>query len=610
MDVLQGGIVVETDTTDASGTYSSADTYVGQVEIMARLKGPHVEVHNNETPDPDATHNSGPLTLDTTHDWNWSVDDPSPQDVETNVFYHVNFIHDWFLQGDPFDVSPWPYPMQVHVRIGEGCNAWAANDGLTFYSGSPGGCLDYALGADIIYHEYVHRVFDKLYVIANVSYGSGFTGAMNEGLADYFACSITNDSWNGEVIYEGRDIETGEIWNQLPEGNNRRFPRDWVGEVHADGLIFNGAIWDARKVLGADYTDDIAMRALKETPETFSGYLGAMLTTDDDDADLANGTPNIATLCQAFYDNHGIFHAACAGYTANLVAEITSPSLSEFYLIDGTVDAILVLGSAYGSNTSSLASFKVEYASDADPDNWLDVGIALTGGGSVEVVDDLLANWNLTGVVDGKYTIRLTVKDGSGAESTSTTSVVIQRSLHEGWPQLTGYWVLASPVFGDLDPQYPGLEVVVAAGGSVHAFHHDGTMVGGLWPYETTKNVSASPAIGDVDGDGSLEVVISAWLVDQATDLYILNSDGALYSPAWPLSIAAMTPDFIARPSSPALGDINDDGRSRDCDRLCQRQRVCNPPRWQPARELATTYFRWYRIIAGNWRYRPFLPGT
>lgn len=93
----------------------------------------------------------------------------------------------------------------------------------------------------------------------------------------------------------------------------------------------------------------------------------------------------------------------------------------------------------------------------------------------------------------------------------------------------------ANPSAGDLDPTVPGLEIVAGSNdGHVYAWHADGTPVAG-WPvllrdpakvagvHPVSHKVSfvpgsgvlfgrkvlATPSIGDIDGDGDLEVVVN-----------------------------------------------------------------------------------------------------
>ena len=69
--------------------------------------------------------------------------------------------------------------------------------------------------------------------------------------------------------------------------------------------------------------------------------------------------------------------------------------------------------------------------------------------------------------------------------------------------------VYSSPALGDLDGD-GHLEVVVGSDdGKVYAWHHDGTPVAG-WPQTTGDVVDSSPALGDLDGDGHLEVVVGS----------------------------------------------------------------------------------------------------
>ncbi|MCD6484362.1 MAG: PQQ-binding-like beta-propeller repeat protein, partial [Candidatus Odinarchaeota archaeon] len=115
------------------------------------------------------------------------------------------------------------------------------------------------------------------------------------------------------------------------------------------------------------------------------------------------------------------------------------------------------------------------------------------------------------------------------------------------WSYSTGYYVCSSPALGDVDRDGK-LEVIVSSyDHKVYALNgEDGSL---LWSYSTGSDVGSSPALGDVDGDGKLEVIVGS----DDNKVYALNGeDGSLL---WSYS----TGYYVW--SSPALGDIDGDGK-------------------------------------------------
>ena len=129
-----------------------------------------------------------------------------------------------------------------------------------------------------------------------------------------------------------------------------------------------------------------------------------------------------------------------------------------------------------------------------------------------------------------------------------------------GWPRPVLANVRSTPALADLDPAFPGLEVVVGVqDGSVWAWHHDGSLVSG-WPVLAGNFVErCSPAVGDVDGDGDLEVFVGSYYNSIPTvstgGMYAFNADGSPL-PGWPQLTASRT-SIVA---SPALADLDQDG--------------------------------------------------
>ncbi|MCA9583936.1 MAG: M36 family metallopeptidase [Myxococcales bacterium] len=109
---------------------------------------------------------------------------------------------------------------------------------------------DYAYDGDVVYHEFGHAIVDRTLGLGAWhldKFGAiDAPGAMNEGLADYFAAAITGDSAVGE--YASKDISQnlGAIRDL---DNQDKCPSALVGEVHFDSTLFSGAMWAARKSL-------------------------------------------------------------------------------------------------------------------------------------------------------------------------------------------------------------------------------------------------------------------------------------------------------------------------------------------------------------------------
>ena len=132
--------------------------------------------------------------------------------------------------------------------------------------------------------------------------------------------------------------------------------------------------------------------------------------------------------------------------------------------------------------------------------------------------------------------------------------------------------IINSPAVGDVDGD-GDIEVVVATyDGTLMVFNHDGTPLKGFPVRTDPKNmgptdpdhvlddgICGSPALADLDGDGKLEIVAAA--MDQ--HLYVWNHDGSQRK-GFPVLVSdpALKGKLRARiVASPAIGDIDGDGK-------------------------------------------------
>jgi hypothetical protein len=148
----------------------------------------------------------------------------------------------------------------------------------------------------------------------------------------------------------------------------------------------------------------------------------------------------------------------------------------------------------------------------------------------------------------------------------SIWSVAQSGSAKAGYPYYSDDTVFSTPALADLDGDgrtdyvmgtdaSPG-GPVDHRGGVLRAMRGDGTL---LWEFRTNEIIRSSPAVGDVDGDGTPEVVFGTgdyWgargSASDHTALFVLERNGALQRR---IDTGGNTA------ASPALADVDGDGR-------------------------------------------------
>ena len=215
---------------------------------------------------------------------------------ELDQYVFQNQIYAWAVEWAPQISNNWTRST-VYVNEDDVCNAYF--DGELHFYRAGGGCNNTGRIADVSYHEWGHG-FHYYNLLAGE-----YDGTMSEGIADCVAFFQTEDNRispnfgsNGAYI---RDVAPDYV-----------YPDDVVNEVHQDGLIFAGSVWDWWTDLRAEIGDEqayntvvpvfvSALRAGPILPTVFDEFIFA----DDDNADLSDGTPNQCSLVDAF-GRHGL----------------------------------------------------------------------------------------------------------------------------------------------------------------------------------------------------------------------------------------------------------------------------------------------------------------
>jgi hypothetical protein len=118
-----------------------------------------------------------------------------------------------------------------------------------------------------------------------------------------------------------------------------------------------------------------------------------------------------------------------------------------------------------------------------------------------------------------------------------------------------GTWHLSTPALADMDEDGIVELIVCSPADSIYCLNANGSRVSG-WPVrvlDTNANITASPAVGDIDGDGHLELVVQS----SAARVYGLNHDGTVMT-GWPKWVNCSTSTIAP---SPALADLDNDGK-------------------------------------------------
>ncbi len=211
-----------------------------------------------------------------------------------NAYINANRVRDVVIAANPaYPTIGTQVDMGINANINLNCNAFYSPGGqtLNFYRNG-GGCANTAFG-DVVHHEYGHHV---------VQMGGSGQGQYGEGMGDCMAVLVTDQTQLG-VGFQlncASGIRSADNTLQYP----------CSGEIHFCGQLISGCVWDARRLLAVSnpgtYRDILADLTVNSVPlhvgsSTITPQICTdFLTLDDNDANLANGTPHCTEIALAF----------------------------------------------------------------------------------------------------------------------------------------------------------------------------------------------------------------------------------------------------------------------------------------------------------------------
>ncbi|HUS28167.1 MAG TPA: hypothetical protein VMZ53_06645 [Kofleriaceae bacterium] len=245
----------------------------------------------------------------------WDLSSDELGDAQLSTFVYANRAKERARIVNPAASAWLDTTMDFYVNAVGECNAYSTGNEVYLYRGTDK-CENTGRIADIVFHEFGHALH-KHSIISGVG---AFESALSEGLSDFFAANITEDPTIGRGIYLA---DESPLRNIDPVGLERVYPVDLDFDDHVSGLIIAGALWDLRKGLISKlgYTAGVAQAeaiftGVMQRADDIMTTFDAALVADDDNADLADGTPNYCAIENAF-GRHGLV----PGYQTTTVSQ-------------------------------------------------------------------------------------------------------------------------------------------------------------------------------------------------------------------------------------------------------------------------------------------------
>lgn len=482
LNVLESGQQATTDVLGAVALSASPTT------LVTSVVGTIVRVLNE--PGDEVTASFDLVDGDTV---TWSIADEFG-DAQLSGFIHAGVAKEYVRAIDP-DLDFLDDQLQVHVNLNGSCNA--VSDGNDVYFLSGGMCQNTARLADVVYHEVGHSVH-RAALIPGVG---AQESALSEGISDYFAATIVDDSGMGRgFVYDNNPLRELD-----PMGSEWTWPVD-KGESHAEGRIIGGTLWDLRtafqEMLGQDegqqLADNLWYQSIRRAVDIPSMY-PEVLVADDDDGTIGNGTPNACLITEVF-GAHGLVDPSQLG-DATLDVEQSQ---------DGRRIVLAQSLPVFDDCPFPPGAATLEYRNRETPDEVSSIGMEIENGAWVATIAE-----HETGMV---IEYRVTVDYGEG------TVASFPRNAADPWAQL--FFGAVQPIYC-LDETYEPSNWAFAGAGNnwsygplaggggidpAEPYDDDGVLLSQDGTYAQFSDTAATGPIVDVAGRNDVRLHYRRWL--------------------------------------------------------------------------------------------------
>ncbi|MCC6428007.1 MAG: hypothetical protein IT435_14450 [Phycisphaerales bacterium] len=280
---------------DVNGNFTVPNAGSGAVTVNAGMRGRWFRVYNPSTDAPGLSANvtpPGPANFVFN-----AANTDALRRAEANAYFHSNEVRDFMLFYAPTHPTIGTQTeFRINTAVSGTCNAFYDGGSINFYNAG-GGCANTAFG-DVVWHEYGHHLVQTA--------GSG-QGAYGEGYGDLIGVMVSDEPVLGYGFQNNCNAGIRTASNSL------QYPCN--AEIHTCGQLLSGAFWETRNELlitnPGTYRDIIASLACNSVVMHGGGDTSIdpqitidVLTLDDNNANIGDGTPHYAEIAQGFGEHN------------------------------------------------------------------------------------------------------------------------------------------------------------------------------------------------------------------------------------------------------------------------------------------------------------------